>query len=163
MADPIKLQVLKALTAHLEGIEWNGSTLEGCVFRGRNRFGENDPETMLSLLEAPRPDIGRQGGELNQARSYTWDILLQAWTKDDENNPSDPMYFLQEAIEQRLSMIIATDRHSGMGKFPGVYRLGNLVHGFGYGPGVIRPPTDNISSKTFLYMPIRIDLADVVG
>lgn len=162
MADPIKLQILKALTTHLEGIEWNDSTLQGCVFRGRNRFGDNDPETMLSLLEAPRPDTGREGGEFSQARSYTWELLLQAWTKDDPENPSDPMYFLQEVIEQRLGMIIATNSGSGFPTYPGIYMLGRTIHGFRYGPGVIRPPTDNISSKTFLYMPIRIDLASVV-
>lgn len=166
MPDPIKLQVLKRLTEHLEGIngpDWGGFDLRGCVFRGRNRFGEDMPETFLSLLEAPRSDPGRESGQFGaEARSYDWPILLQGWTVDDPVNPSDPVYFLQEQVERRLSMIIQTDPNSGFARYPDTFLLGRLITKFDCGPGIVRPPTDNLSSKAFLYLPIRIGLASSV-
>lgn len=168
MADPIKLQVLKRLTAHLEGIEWqdpesDDTTLAGRVFRGRTRFGENDPGTFLSILEAPRPDSGREGGENNASKHYQWSLLLQGWTYDDEKNPSDPAYLLQEAVRLRLNMITAEKQGGfGGGLYPEVYMLGDLITSFSQSPGVVRPPTDGISSKAFLYMPLLVGLATVV-
>jgi hypothetical protein len=162
---PLKLQVLRALTTHLEGIvgeEWGGYVLTGCVFRGRNRFGDDTPETFLSILEAPRPDVGREGGENNASRAYEWLLLLQGWTLDDAVNPSDPCYFLQEQVERRLQMIVEMKMGSGRPKYPEVYMLGNLVTSFAYGPGVVRPPTDGLSSKAFLYIPLRVGLATTV-
>lgn len=163
MPDPLKLQVLKALTEHLEGIQgpdWGDFDLRGCVFRGRNRFGEDMPETFLSLLEAPRNDAGRETGEFGaEARSYEWPILLQGWTKDDPINPTDPVYHLQEVVERRLRMIIASHSGSGFPLYPEVWLLGRRITKFDCGPGIVRPPTDNLSSKAFLYLPIRIGLA----
>lgn len=162
---PLKLQVLQALTAHLEGIqgpEWGGFDLQGCVFRGRTRFGEDSPKTMLSILEAPRPDTGREGGELNASRHFEWPLLLQGWTEDDPVNPTDPIYYLAEQVERRLNMIVEVTKGMGTAKYPDIYLLGNRVTNFSHGPGVVRPPTDGISSKAFLYLPIRVGLATVV-
>lgn len=162
---PLKLQVLRALTTHLEGIvgeEWGGFDLTGKVFRGRNRFGDDDPETMLTILEAPRPDLGREGGENNASRAYEWQLLLQGWTLDDPVNPLDPCYYLQEQVERRLEMIVKVKSGSGSPMYPEVFMLGRLVSTFSYGPGVIRPPTDGLSSKAFLYMPLRMGLATAV-
>lgn len=163
--DPLKLQVLKALTAHLEGIkgpDWGGFDLEGNVFRGRNRFGDDAPETFISILEAPRTDPGREAGTNLEARNYEWPLLLQAWTKEDAVHPSDPIYFLEREIIFRLAMLTMEKQGSGFPRYPEVYMLGGLVSSFGYGPGTVRPPTDGLSSKSFLYMPLRVGLATVV-
>lgn len=162
---PVKLQILRALCSHLEGIvgpDWGDFDLTGKVYRGRNRFGDDCPETFLSILEAPRPDGGREGGENKANKSGEWSLLLQGWTTDDPVNPSDPIYYLQAEVESRLSMIVDVNGHSGIPRFRDVYMLGNLVTSFSYGPGVVRPPTDGVSSKAFLYMPIRVGLATVV-
>lgn len=161
MPDPLKLSVLKALTTHLEGIqgdEWGGFNLEGCVFRGRNRFGDDVPETFISIMEAPRPDQGRDVGWLGEERAYGWELLLQAWTIDDTLNPTDPLYLLEYQITRRLHMIIDTNEMSGFPTYPEVYLLGNRITEFRCGPGVIRPPTDNLSSKSCLYLPLRLGL-----
>jgi hypothetical protein len=162
---PVRLQILRALCAHLEGIvgpDWGDFDLSGKVFRGVNRFGEESPETFLSILEAPRPDSGRQAGENEASRSAEWPLFLQGWTKDDPRNPSDPCYYLLDQIEHRLAMIVRVNGHSGLPVHPDVYLLGGLITSFQYGPGVVRPPTDGISSKTYLYMPLRVGLATVV-
>lgn len=161
---PLKLQVLRALTAHLEGIvgpDWGDFDLTGKVFRGIDRFGDEAPETYLSILEAPRSDTGYEGGENKTNRSYEWPLLLQGWTKDDPLHPLDPIYYLDQEVTSRLSMISAVNHGSGLPKFKGTYMLGGLITSISYGPGVARPPTDGISSKAFLYMPLRLGLASV--
>jgi hypothetical protein len=53
--------VLIALTDLLKTISpANGYSfnLTTSLFRGLSRFGDESPETMVSLLEAPKPDFG---------------------------------------------------------------------------------------------------------
>ena len=163
MADSYRLQVLKALCAHLETTPSDEFSLSGAVFRGRALYGENDPSTMLSLLEAPRPDFPKQAGTNREASHEEWQLLLQGFTKDDHFNPTDPAYALMDAVEKHLGQIIATDRMMGTPKFPAVYMLGGLVTNFSFGPGVVRPPTEGVSARAFFYMPLRVGLATVVG
>ena len=177
MADPIRLQILKALCAHLEtivhvapdpangivGEDWHGFNLAGKVFRGRTKFGDESPETMLSILESPRPDFPTTAGTNGVARSEEWPLLLQGWTVDDKQNPSDPVYFLMEAVETKLAEIVKLKKGSGFPAYPSAYMLGNRITSFSFGPGVVRPPTEGISAKAFLYMPLRVGVASVVG
>jgi hypothetical protein len=65
-----QLDILRALTAHLEGINpENGYDydMRGRVFRGRAEFGDDTPLPHLSILEAPRPDaepvVGGHGSQ----------------------------------------------------------------------------------------------------
>lgn len=163
-AEPIKLTVLKALTAHLEGIvgpEWGDFNLQGCVFRGRARFGDNDPETFLSIIEAPRPDIGREAGENQASRSFEWPLLLQGWTKNDMLHPTDSSYYLLQEVERRLNMIIDVKGKSGFPVHKDIYMLGGLITHFSFGPGVVRQPTEGISSTAFLYLPLRVGMATI--
>lgn len=162
---PLKLQVLQALTTHLEGIsgaDWGDFDMDGNVFRGRTRFGDDAPATFLSILEAPRADAGRDAGENKASKSTDWLLLLQGWTVDDPVNPTDPIYYLQAQVEKRLEMIVKVKPHNGSPVYPDVYMLGNLVASFSFGPSVVRPPTEGLSSKAFLYMPLKVGLATVV-
>ena len=163
MADSYRLTVLKALCAHLELIATDDFNLSGAVFRGRAIYGEEAPPTMLSLLEAPRPDFPIFGGVNNEARSEEWQLLLQGWTKDDKINPTDPAYGLMDAVEQHLGLIVATKRGSGLPVNPDAYMLGGRITRFSFGPGVVRPPTEGVSSRAFFYLPIKLGLASVVG
>lgn len=163
MADSYRLQVLKALCAHLETITTPDFTLNDCVFRGRAIYSDSDPTTMLSLLEAPRPDQPIMGGTNREASHEQWALLLQGWTKDDFTHPTDPAYALMDAVETHLGQIVASDRMKGTPTYPQAYMLGGLITSFSFGPGVVRPPTEGVSSRAFFYMPIRVGLAKVVG
>lgn len=53
MADPLRLRILKALTAEFEQMtDANGESMAGKVFRGRDHFGNDDPLPMISILES---------------------------------------------------------------------------------------------------------------
>lgn len=163
MADSVKLQVLKAFTALLEGItvvDGYNYTLTGNVFRGRSRFGEDDPETMVSILEAPRPGGSTYTAE-GEARADEWLLLFQGWCPDDKTNPSDPVYGLLDDVEKRLDRVMAISPGTGYPRFTEHYRLGGLIATMQVGQGVVRPPTENISSKSFFYLPVQVGIARI--
>lgn len=166
---PIRLQVMRALTAHLEGIngpDAAGFDLRGAVYRGRNVFGTDVMEAhsaWLSILEGPRPDTVIRTGENNETRNEWWPLLLQGWIKEDDDaeHPLDACYYLLDQVERRLNRILDMNGKSGFPTYPNEFLLGRLIQGFHFGPGTIRPPTDGISSKAFMYMPVRIGLASI--
>lgn len=166
MADSYRLQVLKALTTLLEATVVTPvagitpampATLDGLVFRGRARFGENDPPTMVAILEAPRPAGANYAGDY-EARNELWQLLVQGWCPDDKVNPSDPIYSLLDDVERQLDRVMAITT-AGMPKDRDNYMLGNLVSTFRVGQPVVRPPTPDVSSKSFFYVPVQVGLA----
>lgn len=156
-----RLQMLKALTRHLEGITVSNGynhDLKGAVFRGRSTYGANDPIPMLSILEGKGAEIGVFADENQTRRKDDLVLLLQGFVDDDKKNPTDPAYALLADVESRLSNIIEMDRN-GKPVFPGVYRLNGLITGLTIASAVVRPPEDGLSSKAFFYLPIRVGLA----
>lgn len=161
MANSPRLSVLIALSDLLKTMTpangW-GYDLSESVFRGRSKFGEDDPETMVSILEAPKPDYGLTSGENGGHRKEEWNLLLQGWCPEDHDNPTDPAHEMMWAVEQLLNKVIAVDGRSGNPKYPAEYMLGNKITGFAFGPGVVRPATEGISNRAFFYLPVRVGL-----
>ena len=161
MADHIKLQVLKALTAHLEGItKANGyqHDLKDKVFRGRSVIGASEQVPMLNILESPSPLDGFFANEQKTLRKDTWVLLLQGWAEDDARNPTDPVYPLLADVQRRLSDIVSLDEGSNRPRWPGVYMLKGLISDMDIGQVAVRPADEGESAKAFFYMPIRITL-----
>lgn len=161
MADSYRLTVLKKLTAHLKGItpaNGYGYDLSNNVFRGRTSYGENDPVPLVSILESPRSDPGMFGGENGMQRKEDWSLLVQGWAHDDVDNPTDPAYGLMDAVERHLGRLIKVSGRSGFEVYPDEYMLNRSIAGLAILPGVVRPPMENVSSKAFFYLPIRVTL-----
>ena len=170
MDDSYRLKALKALTAHLklivhvEGVDdYAGFDLSNSVFRGRTVYGDDDPKTMVSILEAPRPDVGQTVGANGEGRAEQWQLLVQGWCPDDVDNPTDPLYQMMQVVEMQMQKIIATNSLSGAPQYPDMYMLGRTITSFSFGPGVVRPPTEGVSSKAFFYLPVRLGLKKEVG
>jgi hypothetical protein len=165
VADSYRLVVLKALTAHLETITVaNGYSydLSAAVFRGRTVFGANDPETMVSILEAPRNDSGIFAGSDKSSRAENWNLLVQGWAPDDKANPTDPAYGLMDAVETHLFRLVKPGS-DGNPLYPDEYLLGRtngrtLIADMKIFPGVVRPPMEQVSSKAFFYLPVELQL-----
>ena len=163
MVDSIQLDVMKALTTHLEsmsiedGYDFN---LTGRVFRGRIAFGDETPLPRISILEAPRPDESPViGGHERAFRSEDWALLLQGQVDDDVHNPTDPAYVLKANVEKKLGELVAVRENNGLPRFPDRYRLGNRVSHIAIGPGVVSPPRPNVSEKAFFYLPLVVKIA----
>lgn len=160
MDEPYRLQILKRLTAHLEGI--NGidpyyHDVKGKVFRGVAMFGANTPLPCLSILEGKASDYGNFADELQTVRLDSWLLLVQGWVNDDVRNPTDPGYYLAADVTRRLSDIIALNEH-GKPKYSGVYLLNGLISSLTVAAPIVRPPEDNLSTKAFFYLPIQVGL-----
>lgn len=158
-----RLDILKKLTAHLEGITISNGyahDLAGKVYRGRERFGENFTSRLpfLSILEAKATDYGNFADEEQVVRQDDWVLLVQGWVNDDPRNPTDPAYELVADVEKRLAMIIEHDSRGIDPKYPGVYRLGGMIAKLTVAQPVVRPPEDAISDKAFFFLPIRVGL-----
>lgn len=175
MADSYRLTALKRLTALLEGTSITPiegvelpSTLAGLVFRGRGVFGDDSPKTMLSILEAPR-----SGGQVfagnNEGRRDFWSLLIQGWCPDDTIHPTDNIYSLLDDVENRLDRIVRLNTSSGDPKYPEHYMLGAgltndskyLIADFEMSAPSVRPPTPNISSKCWFYLPVQMELVRI--
>lgn len=166
MADSYRLAVLKKLTDHLKGItKANGYDYDMAdkVFRGRTVFGQNDPSHLLSILEAPRGDSGMFAGENKFERKENWGLLIQGWASDDVDNPTDPLYGLMDAVEDRLLRLIAVSNDSGNPIYPNEYLLQRSIGDIEIAPGIVRPPMENVSSKAFFYLPVRVTLVRTHG
>lgn len=157
-----RLDVLKALTAHLEGINPDNGykhDLRKKVYRGRTRFGAeklgNLP--MLSILESKAPDFGMPADEENTVRLDEWILLVQGWAKDDPINPTDPAYLLAAEVEARLGMLVVKD-DTGEPIYPGVYRLGQKIAKLTLAQPVVRPPEEGLSDTSFFFLPIRVGI-----
>lgn len=161
MANSPRLNVMIALCDLLKTLtpanDWPYD-LSQAVFRGRSKFDENDPDVMVSILEAPKPDYGLSAGENGGQRKEEWNLLLQGWCPDDPVNPTDNAHEMMWAVEQLLNKVIAVDSRSGNPKYPPVYMLGGLIVSFAFGPGVVRPATEGISNRAFFYLPVRVGL-----
>lgn len=163
MADHPRLVILKALTTHLEAIavdEGFANDLEGCVFRGRLEYGDNDPIPMVSIIEAPKPDLGAIFGGGGLVRHEQWNLLVQGWAKDDPDNPTDPLYPLLNDVEAKLAEIL----QEGNASFMLPDNDGNArITGFELMPPVVRPPSSTPVARACFLLPLRVGLALGVG
>lgn len=159
MADSLRLRILKQITKELETIGSGtgpagayGTSLSGKVYRGRPSFGSSDPSTMLSVMEAPLP-VERPSKRPGQAKTVDiapWDLLVQGWTPDDAQNPTDPSYALAQAVQFILNRQVENKTKKGEPLF-GIKEISEIS----IGRPVVRPP-DEISSKAYFWLGLSL-------
>ena len=154
MADPFRLQVLKAITAALEQITpANGYTndMTGKVFRGRTMFGGADPVPLISVLEAPLQPESYEAPQDDKDVYGEMQLLVQGFVKDDPENPTDPAHVLLYEVKHALAKT----------KVRGdVLGLGSKVDKLLIGGGVCRPADGQISDKTYFWLPVSVELVE---
>lgn len=166
MDKPLRLQVLEAMTAWLQGITPANDyefDLSQSVFRGRKQFGQEMSVPAISILESPRPDIGVYTGVGRETRKEDWLLLIQGWVDDDAVNPTDPAYYLAAAVEHRLAQVVEKKPGNGKPAYPEIYRFGELITDMELSPSMCLPPQEQLSARAFFYLPVRVGLALNVG
>lgn len=158
MAEPLRLRILKALTAELEKVvptEGGVTDLSGRVFRGRDEFGNGDPIPMLSLLESvDEKFIDGTSAKMirgSSERQNSWELLLQGWVDDDPDHPTDPAHYLMADVMQRLAAIRLAKNN--------ILGFGGLITELDFTPGIVRPP-DTISDKAYFWVKLRINVVE---
>lgn len=156
MADGRRLRLLKAITTTLEGISvadgFNTDLGAGKVFRGRSYFGESDPVPMISILEAPLPPDQQQSPDSSDVNDSLLELVVQGFTLDDADNPTDPAHVLLADAKRALAQEKAKENEGSAFGFKWVRRI--II-----GPGVVRPP-DEISAHAYFWMTLSIDFVD---
>lgn len=158
MSDPLRLAIMKALTGIIETAvaDTPSGNLVGRVKRGRLIFGEGDPIPMVSILEPPTLIDALDAPVDSTTRPAEWDVLIQGWSKDDKEFPTDPAYVLQADVGK----VLAAEKHRQRGTSPrDLLGLGKRVTEMLIGPPVIRPP-DQDSAKACFYMVVRLKMAE---
>lgn len=153
---PLRLRVQRALTDRLRTITVaNGyqHDLDSAVFRGRQRFGSGDPLPMLALLQAPQQDEPSQPTPGKHAYYRTMDLLLQGFAVEDHEHPTDP-----------AEMLLA-DVMKCLGTIPGEISAARNMHWNGItelvvGPGICRPPDEEISSVAYFWLSMGVKFAE---
>lgn len=161
---PTRLLVLKRFTELLETtliVDGTPVDMAGAVFRGRNLIGEERKGgPVISVLEAPRPDVAAYAGENAFSMSEKWTLLITGMIEDDPINKGDPAHYFCAAVQERLSRVVAVKRNSGNPEYPEHHMLGNLITSMEVAPPVVRPPDDKVSSSTaFFFLPVRVGIA----
>jgi hypothetical protein len=163
MSVPTRLDILKALTTHLQGVNPDNGyayDLRNKVYRGRPLLGADavnkDELPVVTLMESPRPDLATYTGEWEAVRHDQWTLLLQGLVRDDKINPTDHAYDLCAEVEMHLARIIAVKRSTGSPLYPLEHLLGGRIASLEIAPPVVRPPEVGISASAFFYLPMRL-------
>jgi len=156
MSDPFRLRVLKALSSALEEINPdNGYThdLRGCVFRGRDMFGDSDPLPMVSILEAIDEKAQISSPEGGQHSTGPWELLIQGFLDDDLKHPTDPAHALLAEVKKRLMQERVRERQRD------ILGMGGKVTELRLSHGVVRPP-DEDSAKAYFWLRLTLVLVE---
>ena len=165
MADPLRLQIMKALTTKLEtvthdrfGDETETYPMTGKVFRGRSLYGDDDLLPMLSILEAPLPQETRIEQDDATGRAGDWELVIQGFCLDDKDNPTDPALRFAAEVEQ----VLALEKKKLRGSDPtDRYILGfKRIKTWTVGRAVCRPPDEFISGQAYFAINLSIDVAE---
>lgn len=159
----LRLRILIALTKLLEGTGADEPRFDirdeqdqplddmtGRVFRGRVIFGDKDPVPMLSVLEVPIPLDQIAPPPDSQYSNGTWELLIQGFAKDDEDNPTDPAHRLMAATKKRLIDAKKQARSNILG-------FKDAITDMRVGAGVVRPP-DEVSAKAYFWLNLALDV-----
>lgn len=166
-ADPFRLRVQKAITAHLvEVTPANGYSFDLSnytddvgrdrrrVFRGRSLFGENDPLPMVALLEDPR-SLDSDNGSDGVSTKSDYRLCVQGFVEDDKDDPTDPAHHLAAEVISALVKAKA-NRFDILG-------LGSkkpCVKSMEIGQPVVRPADDEVSSVAFFAVFLTLHLVE---
>ena len=176
---PIRLQIIRALTEVIKGVNPTNLMVEGDsssayefdlrdddstnpsrprVSRGRLHLGDEEPLPMVSIIEPPMSadGVSTQRQPDNTGHASQWDLIIQGWAQDDPWNPSDVGYqFMQE-----VRCAIAKQKKRGRNGDTLIlgfdqHRIENLT----IGSPVIRP-NEHISEQAVFYFVITITFCE---
>lgn len=162
---PTRLLVLQGLTGVLKGITPangyvfdmsdftdDGGQMRERVFRGRNQFGDSDPDSLLSILENPHTEPNlHQSPKWSPILQGPWMLLLQGKVS---TNFDDAHIFMAD-----VKKALAIHRGSAQSAAPNLFGAGRVVHDYIIGSGIVRPP-DDWSIYNYFWLMLTLDMTE---
>jgi hypothetical protein len=169
MIDSKRLRLKIALTEWLQGITpANGyqhdlSTQSGVVrvFRGRDKFGENDPLPALAILETLNPDRDINFAGAGRVVNEQWILMVQGWAAPDESeiHPTDAADRLLADAKKRVGELMGNDLAPQDERSH--HNLYGLVADIKVEPGTVRPP-DQFSALAYFYFRVAFSFVEKI-
>ncbi len=154
MADSKRLQILKALTAHLEATP--GFVLTDKVWRGRNRPADESEAPFICMFEMP-PKFQEQADR--QVASMPWYIGVQGYVKPTYPHPTDAAHNLMAAVKQQLGKVL---NDGGSGAVPDEFMFQGLIEDMQVDGGMCFEPEET-TNCCFFAMQLTITVAENLG
>ena len=164
MADPMRLRVLKALTAVIAGVTPangytsdlspyadEGGTMRSRVARGKVQFG-TEPLPLVSILDHPDTGDTMMGSGGRPVAKSEWLLLVQGWAVDDFDHPTDPAHVLAADV----ITAIARER----AKRTDVLGQGARVMEIHIGQPIVRPAMQGLSDAACFFLTLRGEMAE---
>lgn len=159
---PKRLVILERLTTQLETIVTSvtGIAMTDRVSRGKEVLGDESPPPWLSILQGPRPEVWLAADDSLTIEKGDWLLFVQGWTsRDDGPAATDSCEWLLADVHACLAKISETSKQTGNPVFPDLYLLGRVVNSLKIGPGVVRGPDKQATTRTGFYLPVIIGAA----
>lgn len=174
---PFKLRVLRTLTDIIKEVTPSNGYVSDLsdfdpgdgvqterVYRGREYFGDQDPLPLIGILEGndPADEVAEQPVD-TPTGEYWWALIVQGWTENDPQHPTDPAYVMMADVRRRL---VIERRRKDAFHNPNIFGLGaegkNRLVDLRVGPGVVRPP-NNLSPVAWWWMTLDLRIVDNAG
>lgn len=156
---PKRLVILERLTAQLETIVTSVAAvpMASRVSRGKEVLGDESAPPWLSIIQGPRPEIWLPADDSMTIEKGDWLLFIQGWAdRDDSPAATDTAEWLLADVHACLAMISETSNQTGNPVFPDLYLLGRLVNEIRIGPGVVRGPDKQATTRTGFYLPVIV-------
>jgi len=172
MADPKRLLLKIALTEWLEGITPDngyqhdlsrGEDVTGPVrvFRGRDRFGDQDALPALAIIEPLNPDRDIDSAGTGRMVNEEFILMIQGWAAPDvsEIHVTDAADRLLADAKKRIGELIGNDLSPQEAQE--WHNLFGLATDVRVEPGTVRPP-DQFSSLAYCYFRVAFGFAEMI-
>lgn len=167
---PLRLRILRALSETIKAVTIaNGYEVDLSdmsdgtkrVIRGRLTIGDDDPSTLVSILEPPSSVEAIQNkGPDNTIRLGEWDILIQGWIKNDrDNDDCDPAYILAASVQKALTAEMARTVNGRPSGDPNLFGMGKTVLHMKIGAPVVRP-TEEVTGYGVFYIILTLKISE---
>lgn len=172
---PFRLKCLIALTDIIKSVTpANGYQMDlsdeadGAkrVQRGRLIVGDDDPSTLVTIIEPPTAVEPQQTGPDNTGRATEWDILIQGWAKNDKDNEAADLAYVLAADVTKALAAEKQKTKTGRPGVPDLLGMGGKVIDIRIGTSVVRPTEDLTDYGVFfliLTLKISEDMANPFG
>jgi len=156
---PLRLLIQEAVTTALADISivngYEHDLVATSIFRGRTKFGVDDPLPAVTMFEPPVNDdipVTEQRGSTGGTRRMTnYTLIVQGFVKDGNPHPTDPAYTLSADVVKALAK--ARSRKSADGRNYDPFGLGNYLREVTILPVIVRP-SDDISATAYFWMSV---------
>lgn len=162
---PFRLILQETLTEVFKTIKvangYETDLADNAIFRGRVKFGQDDPIPSLTMFEPPVnedvPFFAGRNTTTGKERLTNYSLIVQGFIKDGDPHPTDPAYVFSADVTKALAT--ARSRTGPNKRSPDPFGHGEIINKVTIFPPIVRP-SDDISASAYFWMLVTFELAE---